>query len=718
MKGTQWARERVAARPQSGEIPMRRVVFILMIALLVSGPFAGLRAAPRSQQEQPAAAQQTPRPMTVDDALDMVDVGGALMSPDGEWVLYSRRELDWGENEYTTKWYMIPAAGGEPFEYIGEEGGSSFQFSPDGRYLSLTRTVDEKRQIFWMRTAGGEATQLTEHETSVGSYRWSDDSTKIFFSAEDERPEDESTMVDEDEDVVFVDEGPNGQNRDYWSNLWMFDIDTREEKKVTDEEFFVGSFDVSPDTTHVVFSARYTNRRNDADKNEIYLLDLASGEKTQLTDNNAPESVAEWSPDGKMFTFTAADDREWLNRNTKIWLLDPMLAEHRLLSGKFEGSPRGAEWTADGRHLLFSGQQGTDTNLYRLDVETGDVEQLTDLEGTMNVSSWSADRTKYVYSFSDYDTPEDLWVGFIDGSEPVRLTHANPQIDELQLADMRIVRWESHDGMEIEGLLHLPVGHVDGERAPLILNIHGGPAGVFSNSFRASYHIYAGLGYASLSPNVRGSSGYTDHLREGNTVARNDGIGFGDYQDLMTGVDMLIEEGIADPDRMGVKGWSYGGILGGWTITQTDRFKAASIGAGVYDWTSEYGPGFNNDVRLWHIGGTPWDNPEGYRNQSALTHVSNVTTPTLLIHGINDTTDTEQQSMMFFTAIKDIGKAPVRYIKFPREPHGFREPKHQRIRDIEEIKWMQKYVLGEDWEPWERPEEPKEDEKKGQGGGM
>ena len=694
---------------------MRRLIVVTVVALFSASFLGGAPAfpAPLGQQEQEAEAAepQGPRPMTVDDALDMVGVGGALMSPDGEWVLFSKSELDWGENERQTKWYMIPASGGEAFEYIGEEGGGSFQFSPDGRYLSLTRSVDDKRQIFWMRIAGGEAVQLTEHETSVGSFEWSDDSTKIYFSATDERPDDEGTMVNEDEDVIFVDEGPNGQNRSYWSNLWVFDVESREITQVTDEEFLLGGFDVSPDSTHVAFTARYSNRRNDSDKNEIYIMDLVSGEKTKLTDNNAPESVVEWSPDGKMFTFTAGDDEEWLNRNTKIWLLDPTLLEHQLLSGGFEGSPRRAVWTPDGQYLLFSGQQGTNTNLFRMDAQSGDFEQLTDIEGSMNISSWSADRTKYVYSFSDYDTPSDLWVGFVDGSEPVRLTDANPQIDELQLAEMRVIQWESHDGMTIEGLLHLPVGYEEGDSVPLMLNIHGGPAGSFTNGFRASYHIYAGLGYASLSPNVRGSSGYTDYLREGNTFGRDDGIGFGDFQDLMTGVDKVIADGIADPERMGVRGWSYGGILGGWTITQTDRFKGASIGAGVYDWTSEYGPGFNNDVRLWHIGGTPWDNPEAWRNQSALTHVANVVTPTLLIHGVNDTTDTEQQSMMFFTAIKDTGKAPVRYIKFPREPHGFREPKHQRIRDIEEIKWMQQYVLGEEWEPWERP---KKDDDKGE----
>ena len=694
---------------------MQRLILItaMFLGAGIFLPSALVFPAPSVQEEQQIEPVElpVPRPMTVDDSLDMDSVGGALMSPGGEWVMFSKNQLDWDENERNTKWYMIPSSGGEAFEYIGDEGGGSFQFSPDGKYLTLTRSVDGDRQIYWMRTAGGEAVQLTKHETSIGSYQWSDDSKRIFFAATDKRPDDESTIVNEDDDVVFVDEGPNGQNRSYWSNLWVFDVENDEITQITDEEFVLGGFDVSPDSARIAFSARYTNRRNDADKNEIYFVERSSGEISRLTDNNAPESVAAWSPNGKMFTLTAADDKEWMNRNTKIWLLDPVLGEHRLLSDGFEGSPRGAVWTPEGGHLLFSGQQGANTNLFRMDAQTGEFEKLTNFQGSMSISSWSADRTKYVYSFSDYDTPADLWIGFVDGSEPVRLTHANPQINELQLAEMRVIQWESHDGMMIEGLLHLPIGYEEGDMVPLILNIHGGPAGSFTNSFRASYHIHAGLGYASLSPNVRGSSGYTDYLREGNTFARDDGIGFGDFQDLMTGVDKVIADGIVDSTRMGVRGWSYGGILGGWTITQTDRFKAASIGAGVYDWTSEYGPGFNNDVRLWHIGGTPWDNGEAWRNQSALTHANNIVTPTLLIHGANDTTDTEQQSMMFFTAIKDLGKAPVRYIKFPREPHGFREPKHQRIRDIEEIRWMQKYVLGVEWEPWERPEKGEEGEK-------
>ncbi len=284
----------------------------------------------------------------------------------------------------------------------------------------------------------------------------------------------------------------------------------------------------------------------------------------------------------------------------------------------------------------------------------------------------------------------------------MRLTRANPWIEsDLWLASMEVIRWASADGLEIEGLLHTPPESGAGP-LPLMLHIHGGPAGFFNNTFSPAHHIYAGLGYASLSPNVRGSAGYTDDLREGNTYYRDDGIGYGDFDDLMSGLDRVIADSVADPDRLAVRGWSYGAILGGYSLTQTDRFRAAALGAGVYDWSAEYGMGYNWDVTRWYIGGTPWDNREQWLDQSTITHVANITTPLLLLHGMADNTTTEPQSAILYQAVKAIGKAPVRWIRFPREPHGFREPRHNRTRYVEEIRWMEKHVNGIEWTPWKR----------------
>ena len=638
--------------------------------------------------------------MTTDDALNMVSVGGATISPDGTWVLFSKSDLDWDENERKTTWWKVPSDGSEePWQFIGEEGGSSFQFSPDGRWLSFTRTVDEKRQLFIMRTDGGEAVQLSEHETAVGAYQWTEDGAHIVFVAAHKRSEEEEKERKAGSDAIFVDEGPNGQTAGQWNDLWSIDVATKEETRLTESDNRIGSFSVSPDGGRVVFAARTENRRNQSNLSEIHLLEIESGDIRALTDNQAPEGRLTWAPDGRRIAYEAPSDGEWDLRLDKIWVMDVESGDKSIVSSAFDGNIRQFVWSPDASAIFFSGLQGTNNNLYRLDLGNGRVEQVTEHVGSLSPSSFSKDRSMMAYVAQDWDTPPDVWAGPTTGDDGTKLTDANPWIvTDLVMGESRLIQWDSRDGMEIEGILTVPQGV--SEDLPLLLHIHGGPAGVFTNTFNARAHVWAGLGYAQLSPNVRGSSGYTDDLLRGNM---ND-IGGGDYWDLMTGVDALIAQGIADEDQLGLRGWSYGGILGGWTITQTDRFKGASVGAMVADWTSEYGPGFNHDVSLWYIGGTPWENPEEWRYRSALTHVANITTPTLILHGMNDRTDTEPQSMMFFQALRDQNKT-ARYIRFPREPHGFREPRHQRTRDVEEIRWIQKYVRGIEWEPWTRPDE-------------
>ncbi|HIA99738.1 MAG TPA: S9 family peptidase [Gemmatimonadetes bacterium] len=651
----------------------------------------------------PVAGQER-RAMTTDDGLDMVQVGGAMISPDGSWVLFSKSELNWEENERKTTWWRVSAEGGEPYRYIGDDGGGNFQFSPDGRRLAFTRSVDDESQLFLLPTTGGEAVQLSEHETSIGSYAWSEDGSKIIFVATEPRTDEEEEAREAGYDAIFVDEGPNGQQSGNWNNLWLIEVESGAERRLTDTDHRIGSFSVAPNGDRILFTSRIENRRNQQNLSEIQLLEVETGTIRQLTDNSAPEGRLSWAPDGRSFAYTARTDGEWELLLDKIWVMDPDGGGRRIVSGAFDGNIGNFVWAPDASEILFSGLHGTNNNLYRINLGSDSIEQITSSVGSLAPSSFSRDRAKMAYVFQDFDTPADIWVGLTDGTGAVQLTDVNSTItDELVLGQGEVIRWESRDGTEIEGILMLPAEYQSGV-LPLLLHIHGGPAGVFRNSFSASNHVWAGLGYAQLFPNVRGSSGYDDDLLRGNLRD----IGSGDYEDLMTGVDELISRGIADPDKLGLRGWSYGGILGGWTITQTDRFKGASVGAMVSDWTSEYGPGFNHDVRLWYIGGTPWDNTDEWRERSALTHVANVTTPTLVLHGINDRTDTEPQSMMFFQALKDQGKI-TRYIRFPREPHGFQEPRHQRTRDVEEIRWIQKYVRNIEWTPWERPE--KDDKK-------
>lgn len=641
------------------------------------------------------------RPMTVDDAINMVRVGNVQMSPDGKWVFFSKSEPDWEKNTRKTTYFMVPASGGEAVQYIGNAGGSSFQFSPDGKFLSFKRRIDKNSQIFLINLDGGEAVQLTHHKNSIESFKWSADASQIFFTADEPRSEEEQKEYDSGDDAIFVFEGPNGKEEARWRNLWIFNVLSKKEKRLTDEELIINNFDVSPDGKRVVFAATKQETDNFFFLSELYFVDLSNPNPKRLTNNNAPEGNVLWAPDGKTFVYHAATDKDYDLTHGFLWIMNPETGEKRKLEEPNQGNLASLTWTPDGKSLLFNETRRTDLNLHQINIKTGKITDITTVKGSLRALAFSKDRTKMVYSFSDFDTPPDLYVTNLSEFNPTRLTNANPWIKkEIKLAKSEIVRWKSKDKMEIEGVLYVPGNSQEGEKLPLIVTIHGGPPGRFSNGFRAIFHIYAGLGYASFGPNIRGSDSYGDDL----LCALQGDVGGGEYDDVMTGVDYLIGRGIADPDRLGVRGWSWGGILGSWVITQTDRFKAASLGAMVGSWTADSGPGLSYDLKLHYIGGAHWINPEEWRRVSSLWYVKNVTTPTLLLHGTEDVVSTPNQAMMFFNALNELGKAPVRYIKFPREPHGFRELRHQWRRDIEEIRWMQKYICGIEWEPWKRKE--------------
>jgi dipeptidyl aminopeptidase/acylaminoacyl peptidase len=669
-------------------VPMKRIIVaIIATALTVSSLLA---------------LDIVRRPMTVDDAINMIRVENVLMSPDGKRVFFSKSEAAWDENKRQQRHYMISSDGGEAIQFIGENGGSEFQFSPDGRYLSFLRPVDDKEQVFWMRISGGEATRLTDHESGVVSYQWAMDASTILFTADEAMSEEEEKEHDKGADAYYVREGANGRDEAQWRNLWVFSISSMAETRLTDEELIIDAFDVSPDGGRVVFTAMRQDLQNYFYLSELYLLDVPEPQVVRLTRNNAPETDVVWAPDGKTIAYHAPTDDEYDLSHGFLWIMNPDSGEKRKLTGQNQGGISGLTWMPDGRSLLFNETRRTNSNLQGIDVATGEITDITSVSGSLRALAFSKDRRKMVYSYSDFDTPSDLYTSSVSRFKPVRLTNVNPWIEEeIVLAKAEVVRWKSKDGMEIEGVFYLPGDYQEGTRVPLILHIHGGPPGHFANRFDSDFHVFGGLGYASFGPNIRGSDSYGDGLL---TALMGD-VGGGEYDDLMSGVDYLIEEHDVDPERLGLRGWSWGGILGSWTITQTDRFKAASLGAMVGSWTAETGPGLSFDLRLHYIGGAHWINPEEWRRVSSLWYVKDVTTPTLLLHGERDLISTANQSLMFFTALKDIGKAPVRYVKFPRERHGFRELRHQRRRDIEEIKWMHKYVLGLEWQPWESKKE-------------
>lgn len=673
----------------------------------VFGPvLAGAAALGGSFEVPRAAAQEADPPeLTLDEVIDLVRVSGPKLSPDGSRVLFTRSELDWEKNRRDSRIWVVGADGSNMRPFTGSTDDRSPEWSPDGRWVSFTRPVGEgdgrRRQLFVLPSDGGEAIQLTKHVTAVGSYRWSQDSRSILFVASDSLPDDTEKERKNGDDAIFIDEGPNGQTRGSWNGIWTVQVevadDPVEASRLTPEGRIVGSFALSPDGNHLAYAYRSENRRNAGHLSEIALRSVVTGEEEMITSNDAPESQLAWSPDGRAITFVAPDLESWELDQGNLYHHYIPSGETRQLMARVDADMRGYRWHPGGRLIDIVALDRTVANLYRLDVRSDELQRLTDLAGIVSGVSYDGLHGRAAVQFASPSEPGDLWlIDLADGSR-VRLTEANPGLADKSLAEPEVVRWNSSDGLEIEGLLYSP-----GDRsAPgaMILEIHGGPAGVFTRGFDADAQLLVSQGYAVLQPNVRGSSGYGDALLRGNI---ND-IGGGDYQDLMTGVDAMIARGIAHPDSLAVKGWSYGGILGGWTITRTDRFKAASLGAMVADWRSEFGAGFNFDVVRWYLGGDPWSNREYWTERSAYTHLDRVTTPTILFHGANDRTDTMEQSMNFFAGLRHLG-VDARFLLFPREGHGISEPRHRRTLLIEEMRWLHRFVKGlEDWEPPERP---------------
>jgi dipeptidyl aminopeptidase/acylaminoacyl peptidase len=658
-----------------------------------------------------AADAQTRRSVTLDDVLDLVQVSGPRISPDGSRVLFTRAEIkEWKDNKRVQTIWIAGTDGSNQYQFLSSDKDRSPQWSPDGTQVAFLSTRDKSEsdkdagpQIWVIRTSGGEASKLTDHKGNIQSFEWSADGSRIFFLAEQAKSEEEKAAEKAGSDVIFVDEGPNGQDRGRYSEMWEVALADKKTRQVSKGPLLIETFKPSPDSRRIAVIHRPDARRNTQNLAEVAVIDAVSGELTNLTKNEAPEGRVAWSPDGTRVTYIAPSDKSWELASDRLWIVPVSGGPPKRVSGQFDGDIGAYFWAPDGKSIYVGGMQRARGGVFQIDATSGAVRTVTtgDWNGTME--SMSSDRRRGVLVSSAPAAPPDVMVVDATSGQLTRVTNANPQASAFQTSQFRAIAWKSTDGLEVEGMLWLPAHYKPGTRLPLLLSIHGGPAGVWTTAFRGINHVYTSLGWAVLEPNVRGSSSYGDALLRGNMKD----IGGGDYQDLMSGVDKLIADGIADPDRLAVRGWSYGGILGGWTITHTNRFKAASLGAMVADWPSEYAMGFNHDVRLWYIGGTPWENPDGFRQRSAYTYIAKVHTPTIIIHGENDTTDTIGQSMMYYQGLKDRG-VPVRFLRFPREPHGFREPAHQRIRDAEEISWLMKYTLGKDWKAPERKDQKDE----------
>ena len=636
-----------------------------------------------------ALAQATKR-MTFDDVLALKSVSDAQISPDGRWVAYVVSHADMQQDAADPDVYIVAAGGGEPVRLTtSKKADTQPRWSPDGKWIAFVSAREERPQLYLISPSGGEAEKLTESKTGVTGFQWSPDGLRIAYVAQQEPTADEEKRLKDKDDAVIVD-------RNYrFTRVWTIDVATKRATQIVGGDFQASDPQWSPDGRFVAYVAHPTPKADDGVLSDIWVVGSDGSTPRRLVFNDGPDASPRWSPDGKSIAFSTRVGKATEVGQTQLAIISADGGTPRMVAPTFPYQPGPATWSADGTILYFSASVRTTTHLFSVTSAGGTPRQLSSVPGSLSAATFSRDRSVMAFTIEDTQHPADVQVASSAGEfAPVRRTDHNPQVREFALGRSEVVRWKSKDGMDVEGILVYPVDYQPGKRYPTVADIHGGPAGNWAERFPGGWgnsaHVWAGRGWAVFFPNPRGSTGYGEKFLRANI--RDWGVG--DYRDIQSGIDHLISRGIADSAKLAQSGWSYGGYMTAWTLTQTNRFKAVMVGAGLTNMASMYG---TNDIPRTideYFGAEPWNDPAQYSARSAMTFIKQARTPTLIQHGQSDQRVPIGQSQELYLGLRK-NNVPVELVFYPREPHGLQEPRHQLDKIKREYAWFAKYVLGE-----------------------
>lgn len=648
---------------------------------------------------QRPASPTPPAAMTLVNLAELPRLLDPQLSPDGETVIYMLSNADWTLNRAVWHLWRQDTHGGRPRALTSGGAGDvpgSARWSPDGKTILFMRAG----QMMLMPASGGEPAPLPTHATSVSRASWSPDGRQIYFLAADPPTPDEDARARARDDAYRVDETFTQQH------LWRMSPDGGADTKLTTGDLSTLSYHVSRDGSTIVLQRAPTPQIDDWPKGEVWVMDANGGHARAVTHNAIEEKGPELSPDKSQILFLAdVNARLDFFYNTNLFVVPVAGGAPRALLPDFEYGVDQASWAPDGRSILATVNMGVRSEIFQIDAVTGKTRRLTHGDHFIP-PTWSVVPAagKMVFQFDEpsrygdaytLDIPRD---GTSEPGTPARVTGVfDTFTEDFAVPRQEKVDWTGADGTPLEGILFYPIGYVPGTRYPMVVQLHGGPMesdkfGIGSQLVVNYVPTLAARGYFVFRPNYRGSSGY------GNTFYR-DVVGhyFNHMQgDVLAGVDALVARGMADPDRLVLAGWSAGGHLANKLITITDRFKAASVGAGVSDWVSMYA---QTDIRasrsVW-FGGTPWQAGapfSAFWDHSPIKDVSRVKTPTIFFAGEQDARIPASQLVEMYRGVKSLGVPTHLYIA-PREGHQWSELRHQIFKANTELAWFERWARG------------------------
>jgi dipeptidyl aminopeptidase/acylaminoacyl peptidase len=703
---------------------MKNCICSVLAFLLLAFAFPVL-AQESASKPVPAA----PHNITIDDFFQIRDVSQPELGPDGPWVAYTVRTRMLKEDKNEQRLWMVSTHGGDPIPLTAEGVSSSHaRWSPDGKYLSFLSARDGgKSQVWLLDRRGGEAVGLTETAQGVDDFEWSPDSSRLVLILRDPKPEDLETAKEKEKekekgkpaaaappkpktpppfviDRLQFKRDTVGYLDRRRTHLYVFNVSAKTTTQITSGDFDDSEPAWSPDGKSLAFTSNRSLPDPDATHDtNIWAVAADNTDKgghlIQITTNPGADYSPAWSPDGKWIAYVTQLEPRLFDYATHHLAIAPASGgEAKVLTLNFDRSVRRPRFSSDGHSVYFLAEDDGAQNLCRIAVTGGEITR--PIGGRLTVAYYSFGKDGSVAAqISTIDRPDEIFFLPNDAKEPTRLTKTNDALfAQLRLAQADYVHFKSKDGTPVAGYLYKPLDYTPGKRVPTLLNPHGGPVGQYSTSFYHLAQLYAANGYAVLLPNPRGSSGYGQKF----CAAIFADWGNKDYQDDVAMVDYAVAQGIADPDKLGVGGWSYGGISTDFIIAQTNRFKAAISGAGVALIASFYGHDhYQRDYELEL--GHPWENKAAWEKISPFYRVANITTPTLFMGGDIDWNVPILGSEQMYQAMKTLGRT-TELVVYPGEYHGFTTPSHIKDRLERFLAWYAHYVKGESTPA--RPAEP------------
>jgi dipeptidyl aminopeptidase/acylaminoacyl peptidase len=667
----------------------------------------------------PAVHAQTPpvapRAVTLDDYFQIRAVSDPQLSPDGQWVAYSVKTPLLKDDKNEDRIWMVPLSGGEPVPMSAEGVSSSHpRWSPDGKYLAFLSSRNEgKTQVWLLNRLGGEAQRLTDTAQDVDDFAWSPDSRRLALILRDPSSEELEAAKDKDRDekaAAQKEKKPKTQKP--WvidrlqfkedevgyldrrrTHLYVFDVASKGVTQVTSGDYDDSEPAWSPEGKRLAFSSNRSTPDSDHSYNsDIWVVSADNSDKgaqlTQVTTNPGEDRSPAWSPDGKWITYVTQLEPKLFQYATHHLAIAPASGgEAKVLTLAFDRNANEPRFSSDGKSIYFIADDDGAQNLCRISSAGGEITR--PIAGRLMVYGYSLSKTGEIAArIVTLERPDEIYV--LQEGKLTQLTHTNDALmAQLKVSPGEYVHFKSKDGTIASGYLYKPLDYTPGKKYPAILRPHGGPVWAYYAEFDHLAQLLAANGYVVLYPNPRGSTGYGQKYCQ----AIFADWGNKDFQDDMAMVDYAIGQGIANPDKLGVGGWSYGGISTNFIITQTTRFKAAISGAGEFLYITNYG--HDHYQKDWETElGLPWENRALWEKLSPFNRVTSITTPTLIMGGEIDWNVPIINGEQMYQSLKRLGRT-TELVVYPGEYHEFSVPTHIKDRLERYLAWYGHYVKGD-----------------------